>query len=410
MVYRAGKGFADLERRVPVTPAVRFPIGSITKSFTCLSIMQLVDKGAVDLDKTAGDYLPELPAPSRGVKVRNLLNHTSGIPNYTDLPDFPMSKPTGMTRQQVIAYFDDKPLQFPSGTRFSYTNSGTYLLGLIIEKASGESYDRYVTDHVLKPFGMSHTGFDAHDDGAPGRARGYKMTKDGFKPAQLYDFEVPFSAGSIVSTSGDLLKYRQGVFGSKTKPQVQKLILTHVPLPGQPNPYALGCLIETSLAGHHKITHSGDIFGFAADYAYYSDDDLTIAILTNSQSAVFPPLTIEHKLARVFLGEPEPKLVDRPIAPPLQAKLAGDYDVGVFRFGFERLGVVFKDGKATLALGGIGGGGPRIPMRYQGANRFVSAADDEHELVFQPKADGSVELVMHYYEGAIGATKPAPKS
>ena len=134
---------------------------------------------------------------------------------------------------------------------------------------------------------MTETGFDAHDDGAANRARGYNLTADGFGPAPLYDFEIPFSAGSIVSTSGDVLKYRKGVFGPGASPAVRKLILRHVALPNQPNPYALGCLIETNFEGHRKISHSGDIFGFAAHYAYYPDDNLTIAILTNTQSAAF---------------------------------------------------------------------------------------------------------------------------
>lgn len=405
VVYSKGFGYADLERHIPVTPETRFPIGSITKSFTCLSIMQLKTEGKVDLDKPAGAYLADLPEPDRSVKVHYLLNHTSGIPNYTDLPDFPMAKPVGLTRQQVISYFDTKPLQFESGTKFSYTNSGTYLLGLIIESASGESYDKYVAEHVFQPFGMTHTAFDAHDDGSVGRARGYKPTKDGFGPAQVYDFEIPFSAGSIVSTSGDLLKYREGVFGPKTSPEVRKLILTHVDLPSQPNPYALGCLVEGSLDGHHKISHAGDIFGFGADYAYYPDDDLTIAILTNNQSASFPPITIEHRLARVFLDVPAPVNADLPVPADVADRLAGDYKVGAFRFGFEALGLAVKDGHAALTIGGLNSGGPTLPLRYQGDGRFVSAVDSEHLMVFTTQPDGSVKLEMHYYDGVIGAVK-----
>jgi CubicO group peptidase (beta-lactamase class C family) len=409
-VYQKGFGYADLERQIPVTQETRFPVGSITKSFTGLAVMQLVNAGKVDLDRPAGVYLPDLPEPDRSVSVHHLLNHTSGIPNYTDLPNFPMANPVGMTRQQVIAYFDTLPLQFPSGTRFSYTNSGAYLLGLIVESASGQSYDRYVIDHVLTPFGMTETGFDAHDDGATNRARGYKLTADGFRPAPLYDFEVPFSAGAIVSTSGDLLKYRGGVFGPATSPAVRKLILRHVALPNQPNPYALGCLIETNFEGHRKITHSGDIFGFAADFAYYPDDDLTIAILTNTQSAAFPPLTIEHKLARVFLGLPAPRLVDLPIPADLGARLSGDYEVGAVRFGFDTLRLVHKDGQLALSVGGVTSGAPLLPLRYQGDGRFVSAVDDEHVLIFKPELDGSVDLDMLYYDGSTTATKPAPKS
>ncbi len=408
VVYSKGFGFADLERHTPVTPAIRFPIGSITKSFTCLSTMQLVNKGAVDLDKTAGDYLPELPEPSRSVKVRNLLNHTSGIPNYTDLPEFPMDKPVGLTRAQMLTYFDAKPLQFTSGTRFSYTNSGTYLLGLIIEKQSSQSYDQYVATHVLKPFDMNRTGFDAHDDGAADRARGYRLTADGFTRAPLYDFEVPFSAGSVVSTTSDLLKYRQGVFGPNGDAEVRKLILSHDTLAGgEANPYALGCLIETNLDGHRKVTHAGDIFGFAADYAYYPDDELTIVILTNNDSARFPPITIEHRLARLYLGVAPPVRVDLPVPADLGDRLAGDYRVGVFRFGVDTLGFIFKDGHLAMRIGGVDSGGPMLPLRYQGADTFVSAIDDEHVIVFEQHG-GAVNLSMHYYEGVIGASKPAP--
>ena len=408
VVYSRGFGFADLERHTPVTPAVRFPVGSITKSFTCLSMMQLVDKGAVDLDEPAGVYLPQLPLPSRDVKVRNLLNHTSGIPNYTDLPEFPMDKPIGLTRTQMLGYFAAKPLQFPSGTRFSYTNSGTYLLGLIIEASSGQSYDDYVTRHVLKPFGMNQTRFDAHDDDAADRARGYRLTPNGFERAPLYDFEVPFSAGSIVSTTGDLLKYRQGVFGSKSEAAIRKRVLSHDALSGgQANPYALGCLIETDLDGHRKITHAGDIFGFAADYAYYPDDDLTIAILTNSDSARYPPITIEHRLARVYLGLAPPTLVDLAVPADVGNRLAGNYEVGAIRFGVDTLGFVFNDAHLAMRIGGVDSQGPTLPLRYQGNGRFVSVIDDEHVLVFEQQPDGAQKVLMHYYEGVIDATKPA---
>jgi D-alanyl-D-alanine carboxypeptidase len=406
VVYAKGFGFADLERRVPVSPEIRFPIGSITKSFTCLSLMQLVQAGAVDLDATAGSYLPALPEPSRSVKVRNLLNHTSGIPNYTELPDFPMDKPVGITREQMLGYFAAKPLQFDSGTRFSYSNSGTYLLGLIIEARSGESYDAYVTNHVLKPFGMTRSGFDARDDGAANRARGYQLTKDGFAPATPYDFEVPFSAGALVSTTGDLLKYQRGALGPNANADLRKRILAHDALTnGQPNPYALGCLIETHLDGHRKITHAGDIFGFAADYAYYPDDDLTIAILTNNQSAAFPPITIEHKLARVFLGLPDPKRVDLDVPTSLGNTIAGDYNVGSFRFGVDTLGFAFANGRVALRLGGVESGAESLPLRYQGDATFVSAVDDEHLFVFEDGAAGATKLSMHYYEGVIDATK-----
>ena len=319
VIYAKGVGFADLEKNIPVTPDIRFPVGSITKSFTCLSTQQLVADGKVDINKTAGDYLPDLPAPDRSVKVLYLLTHTSGIPNYTDLPGVPMDHPVGLTRKDVVGYFADKLLPFPKRDPVQPQQFRHLPVGPRLSKRSAASPTTAMShDHVLAPFGMDRSGFDAHDDGAPDRARGYKLTKDGFKPAVAYEFEAPFSAGALVSTPGDLLKYRQGEFGPKTSQQVRDLVLTRVPMSdGSPNPYALGCLVVTSMDGHVKITHAGDIFGFAADYAYYPDDDLTIAITTNNQGASFPPITIEHKLARLFLGLPEPRIVNQAVPAEL---------------------------------------------------------------------------------------------
>ncbi|HVK80829.1 MAG TPA: serine hydrolase domain-containing protein, partial [Verrucomicrobiae bacterium] len=332
IVYQRGFGFADLERQIPVTPETRFPVGSVTKTFTCLSVLQLNAAGAVSLDESVGHYLPDLPAPSRNVTVRALLNHSSGIPNYTALPDFPLSQSVGMSRADVVAYFADEPLLFTPGEMFNYSNSDTYLLGLVVESVSGETYDSYVQQHILTPFGMTHSAFDVHDDGAANRARGYLRGANGFERSPAYDFEIPFSAGALVSTTGDLLRYRRGLFGAATRADVRETALTQSPLAdGTPNPYALGCLVESSMDGHRKISHAGDIFGFTANFSYYPDDDLTIVIATNNQNASFPPLSIERKLARLFLGLPAMEAIDAQVPADLGAALSGDYQIGAMR-------------------------------------------------------------------------------
>ncbi|MFV3127018.1 serine hydrolase domain-containing protein [Niveispirillum sp. KHB5.9] len=410
IIYQRGFGFADVERQIKVEPETRFPVGSITKTFTCLSVLQLTASGSVGLDKAAGDYLPTLAAPARDVTVRQLLNHTSGIANYTDLPDFPMARPVGMSRDDVVGHFATKPLLFKPGTMFNYSNSDTYLLGLIVEKVSGRSYADYVREQVLTPFGMKRSGFDARDNGAKDRARGYENATGGFKPTQLYDFEVPFSAGALVSTPGDLLRYRQGLFGSKTAGKVRDLALTTGPLAdGTPNPYALGCLVDGKMEGHRKITHAGNIFGFAADFAYYPDDDLTIAIATNGQNTAFPPISIERKLARLYLGLPPLTAVDAPVPTETGTALAGDYQVGAFRMGFEKLGFVFQDGVLKASFGGINSGAPLLPLRHQGNGRFLSSIDDEVAIDFKQRSDGGVEMVLYFYEGAIRAVKAAAR-
>lgn len=407
VVYTRGFGYADLERKIPVTPETRFPIGSITKSFTCLAVMQLTAGGKIGLDRTAGEYLPDLAAPSRSVTVRQLLNHTSGIPNYTELPDFPMDKSIDMSRADVVAHFASKPLLFRPGTQFHYSNSDTYLLGLIVEAVGKQPYDRYVRHNILKPFDMPRSAFDARDDGARDRARGYHRTADGFRRSLPYDFEIPFAAGALVSTTPDMLRYRRGMFGPKTSAKVRDLALTQSPMAdGTPNPYMLGCLVDSSLDGHRKITHAGEVFGFAADYAHYPDDDLTIAIATNSQDTAFPAVSLERKLARLFLGLPPLVPRDETVPAELGEAIAGDYEVGALRVGFDRIGFLFDNGSLKAVFGGVKSGIPPLPLRYQGNGRFLSGANEEDSLDFTRNADGSVGVVLRAYEASIVARKP----
>ncbi|MEI9995582.1 MAG: serine hydrolase domain-containing protein [Rhizomicrobium sp.] len=394
-----GYGFADLERNVPVRADTIFQIGSITKSFTALAIMQLVDAGKLSLDAKIGDVLPALPQPAHDLKIRNLLNHTSGLQNYTELKDFPLHSQDPTTRDKMVAAFATKDLLFPPGTGWSYSNSGLYLLGLVIEKVSGVDYPTYLRTHVFEPFGMTSTSIPDWQTVLKRRAAGYSFDGKVFQNAQRYDWVVPFSAGAIASTAGDLIRYRHGVFASAaTSQHVRDLILTLDPLAdGTPLPYALGCLVLGDFEGHRKISHSGDIFGFAAHYAYYPKDDLTIVVLTNHQGASFPPSTIERKIARVMLGIPARRSADLPLTADEAKAFEGDYALAL-HFGAAKLGFAYADGKLAVTLGGLGGGGPTIPLRYQGNGVFLSPQNSEDSFVFARRADGKSGVVMTYYD------------
>ena len=212
MIYSKGFGYADVELRVPVTSETVFPVGSITKTMTGLAVTQLIAAGKIDLDAPAGKYVPGLPIPARDALVRHLLNHTSGLVNYTELPEFPRGAERPVTRAEVLGWFSAKPLQFEPGTRYNYTNSGTFLLGLIIEHVTGQSYDEYVRQNIFTPFGMQHTSMADWRTLVSHRAHGYQRGKTGLVNAPRYDPLVAFSAGSVMSTTQDMLKYRAGVF------------------------------------------------------------------------------------------------------------------------------------------------------------------------------------------------------
>jgi CubicO group peptidase (beta-lactamase class C family) len=396
VIYEKGFGYADIENKVPVTPESVFPIGSITKTMTGLAIQQLVAAGKVDLDAPVSRYLPKLPAPARDAKIRFLLDHTSGIVSYTDIPGFPHNSQAPMTRDDIVGWFAAKPLLFPSGTRWSYTNSGLYLLGLVVEAVSGMQYADYLQQNEFTPFGMTKSTLAGWGPLIAGRAHGYRHTAQGMENAPRYDPLLPFAAGAVMSTADDLLKYRRGVFGDGPTPAALRAhLLQQDRLPdGFVLPYTLGCLVLGDFAGHRRIGHPGDIYGFSAQYSYYPDDDLTIVILTNSQDAPFPPMSIEQKIARVLFGIPAPSIKDVPLPTRTATPLLGEYEVGDLRFGFDRIAFVVKDGSLQMELGGEGA--PAIALRYQGGSRFVSSVDDEQQIDFVPKS-GGMQVTVRFY-------------
>ncbi|WP_157995042.1 serine hydrolase domain-containing protein [Peristeroidobacter soli] len=402
VIYSKGFGYADVEHRIPVTPDTVFPIGSITKTMTGLAITQLVAAGKIDLDAPAGKYVPELPAPARDALVRHLLNHTSGLVNYTDLPEFPRGAERPVTRAEVLSWFATKPLQFEPGTRYNYTNSGTFLLGLIIEHVTGQTYNDYVGQHVFAPFGMQHTSMSDWRTLVDHRAHGYQHSKTGLVNAPRYDPLVAFSAGAVMSTTGDMLKYRAGVFTGNATPAAirERLHRLERLRDGTLVPYSLGCLVHVTLDGHRRIMHSGDISGFSAHYSYYPDDDTTLVVLTNSDSGV-PPVSLEAKLARVVLGIAEPRRDEVPLPESLGQSYAGEYTMGPITFGFTRMGFKYQNGVLYAVFGGADG--PSLPLKHLGNGRFISTIDDEHTFQFE-RAGKQRRLVTHFYGGEFTAS------
>lgn len=405
IVYRNGFGFADVERQIPVTSDTRFPVGSITKPMTCLSVHQLAGAGRVDTNLPAGHYLPKLPAPARNVAIRHLLDHTSGIENYTEIREFPYRQPRHLSRDEMVALFAGRPLRFPPGDRFSYSNSNTYLLGLVVEEVSGVSYDAYVERHLFAPFGMTQTDFQAQPRGETNRARGYLSGDGRFMPAMDYDWLVPFSAGAAVSTAPDLLKFADGLFGERTPENVRQRLLTHQRIgDGSLNIYAQGCLVDGWLGDARQIGHSGSIYGFSSHFAHFPDRKLSIAVLTNSQGENFPAITLSNRIARIFLGQSEPDRTEQPLDVASIAWIEGDYQVGNRRIGVDHLGFLLRDGRLWMKTGSRGGDARAIPLVHLGDNRFVSSIDSEQLLRFEQSADG-VSLIMDYRGGNMPFTR-----
>lgn len=281
MLLDEGYGFADIEKKERATPGTVYRIGSITKQFTGVAIVQLKTAGKLKLDDEIQTIITEYPAPPKPVTVRNLLQHTSGIPSFTDLPSYLPKMPEDVTHADMIARFDTLPLSFDPGTQWHYNNSGYYLLGMIVEKASGQTYSDYLEQNLFGPAGMTQTDYETP---MTVRSEGYRRNGDKLVVAGPLSMTQPFSAGSLDSTAGDLVKWMRALVDGKLSPPDAFAQITGDVYPtgdaGEGYGYGIGVSVDE---GRKIISHGGGINGFASMLAYYPETDHTISILANTE-------------------------------------------------------------------------------------------------------------------------------
>jgi CubicO group peptidase (beta-lactamase class C family) len=301
-----GYGVADIEWQVP-TPAdasASYEIGSMTKQFTATAVLQLVAQGKLDLDADVTRYLPGFDTQGHQVPVRRLLDHTSGIKGYTEMPVFGEIMRDKLPRDSLVTLIGEAPFDFEPGTAQIYNNSAYFLLGLIIEKVSGRSYADYVKEHIFDPLGMTSSYYCSESDIHPGHAHGYDTGRDGLHLKGYLDHTWPFAAGSLCSTARDLITWNLALHhGGVLPPAAYAALTTPRPLnDGTPIRYAMGLQVD-SLDGRKVITHGGGINGFLSDGRYYPQADLTVIVLQNSTGQP-GPARLGLTLANLVLGPP----------------------------------------------------------------------------------------------------------
>lgn len=323
VLFSKGYGSANLEWNIPNSPTTKFRLGSLTKQFTAASILLLEERGKLKTDDPVKKYIPDAPAAWDKITIFNLLTHTSGIPNFTSFPDYSSQEPFAATPEKLVARFRDKPLDFQPGEKWDYSNSGYVLLGYLVEKVSGESYEKFLQENVFGPLGMKDSGYDSNSAIIPKRASGYVPGKDGPTNAGFIHMSIPFSAGALYSTTEDLLRWEQGLFGGKV---LSAASLAKMTRPFK-NDYAFGVMVATH-DGHKRVDHNGGIEGFNTAMAYYPDDKLTIVVLSNLNGQA--PDQMLPKLATVAFGG-EIKLPSErkeiTVAPKIIAQYIGTYEI-----------------------------------------------------------------------------------
>jgi CubicO group peptidase (beta-lactamase class C family) len=291
VILSKGYGLADAAHNIPNTPQTRFRLASVTKQFTSMAIMILQARGLLDVQDSICAHLADCPDTWRPISIHDLLTHTSGLPNYTDLGDYEATQMQPATPNQLVARFRDQPLLFPPGTQYMYENSDYVLLGLIVEQASGQSYGDFLRAAIFEPLGMRDTGVDQGLGGA-GLALGYRVPGE---LAPALDASTLFSAGSLYSTVEDMYRWDQALYTTKLLP---KPLLDAMWTPFLSD-YGYGWWIA-SFNGHREISHPGLIDGFATTIARYPDDQVTVIVLGNMSGADAP--SISNYIATLVLN------------------------------------------------------------------------------------------------------------
>ena len=282
VVLAKGYGLANVELSVPATALTRFAVFSVTKTFTATAIMMLVEEGRVALDHPMAEYLQDLPATWQPVTIRQLLTHTSGLPEYRDhLPELGDVRPD-YPPARVLALIRDAPLQFPAGEGWEYTETNYFLLGLVIAQRSGMPYEDFVTKRLLEPLDLRDTRIDNATRLMPNRADGYLFEADGYVNAPRYSPTLTFAAAGLTSTVLDLAKWDAALGSARLlQPATWQVMWTNATLTsGESAEYGLGFGL-TPYRGHRRIGHVGGGDGFSAALSRFVDDHVTVIVCTN---------------------------------------------------------------------------------------------------------------------------------
>jgi CubicO group peptidase (beta-lactamase class C family) len=333
ILFQGGYGLADLEKKTPIIPETKFRIGSVTKQFTAAAIMKLAEQGKLAINDPLAKYFPDIPN-AKEITLRHLLTHTSGLGSYTDRGDFFKGVTKPVTPEALIASMQkDKP-EFAPGTNFKYCNSGYFLLGEIVAKASGQSLADYLRLTFFEPLGMKDTGIFVNANPPSGVAKGYSVNQG--VPALALDWDMSWAggAGAIYSTVGDLFHWTEALHaGRVVDAESLKAMTTPNPLPPEVEGihYGFG-LVASDFQGLPAIWHNGGLQGWSSNLVWLPGQKVTLVALANALPPVptLEPAVVTGQLAKHFLAEEIAKLPkpveDKSVDPKSFAALVGRYD------------------------------------------------------------------------------------
>jgi len=355
------RGFGTQSSDIPRAAEPVYHVDSVTKQITATAIMLLVRDGKLSLDDRASKYVPELAAKFPTVTIRHLLTHTSGIEDYTVLPTWSAVESKPLSHADVLARIANGRSLFAPGTQWQYSNSGFFLLGVVIERVSGETYGAFVTGHIFKPFGMAGTTYACRD-----AVPGHRIANGKASAAPAIFWDSAFSAGGICSTPVDLVKFERALQTGRIVPAaLVARMATQVRLTdGSCLDYGLGTRLGM-FAGHPVRGHTGSGAGYQALLEYFPADDIAIAVTMNAMGGQTAPTTIAAAIARVVLKPPDPP-ADAHGAAAAMRRCVGTFGsgAGAVETYIEGARLMVREPHARTPLG---------ELTYQGGDTFMLA-------------------------------------
>ena len=395
-IYSKGFGMANYEWNIPNTPETVFRVGSITKQFTSAAIMLLQERGKLSTSDSVCKYVSECPAAWEPITIKHVLTHTSGIPNYTSFPGWMDKKAVlPITTAELLAEYKSKPLDFAPGEKNSYSNSGYHLLGAIIEKVSGKSYADFLQENIFTPLGLKQTGYDMPKSMIKYRAAGYSREGDGLVNAAYLDMLIPYAAGSLYSTTLDLLTWEQALNTDKLL-TVKSREEMFTPFK---NNYAYGWGVGKRFE-RNSMSHSGGIYGFSAYIVRYPDDKVTVVVLSNVQNMVSG--NVANALSAIAFGakyELPKERISITLPPNVLDQYVGEYDLNPSL----KLTVTLENGSLMLKI-------PSQPafQMFPESEKVFFLKTAEVTITFVKDASGKVTQLL-FQQGRGPGGQPAAK-
>lgn len=325
IVYHKAFGMANMELNVKMEPDMVLEIGSITKQFTAVSILMLMEQGKLNLDDDITKFINDYPTHGHHISIHHLLTHTSGIKSYTSMESWTPVWRKEFEPKELIDFFKNEPMDFAPGEEWRYNNSAYFILGYVIEKASGQTYEEFVETNIFEPLGMQSTLYGSNSEIIKKRAYGYQKNEK-YINAEYLSMTQPYAAGSLMSTVEDLFIWNRAIRSNKlVKQESIELAYTNYELnSGEKVNYGYGWSLN-EINGSPTIEHGGGIFGYVTNAIYLPNEDVFVAVYSNCDCN--GPGQVSTKMAAIAIGKPYPGEEDIiSVESDYLNKLVGVYD------------------------------------------------------------------------------------